>query len=294
MARRDKGFRVALALFALSTAATVPAFGGSVVIGSAVAGLNAVVGNEALIPGATIITGDKLQVANGAAIVTTGNGSRMVFGRDTVASFDRDANIISATLTKGSVSVYHAAADKTGLRLRVGDGNVFPAGGFATIGEVAMIGNNLLVSTQEGEMRLEGDGKSVIVPKGRSMTIVAKSARTPDAAGGGGHYGNSIAAGIAAAAGITAAILAGISLSHSNDARDAASAADSAANSAAAAANSAAAEAASAAAAASAALSTAALSLSNSITAICAIDASSGGSTNPPSPFVPVGGSCPQ
>lgn len=294
MARKHISFRIAAVLFVLSIVAAVPAFAGSVVIGSAVAGSNALIGDQTLIPGTTIISGDKLQVANGAAIVTMGTGSRMVFGRDTVASFDREADGISATLAKGSVSVYHSAADKSALRTKVGDGVVTPVSGFVTVGEIAMIGNNLVVSTKEGEMKLEGGGKSLIVPKGKSVTIVPKSARTPDAAGGGGHDKTSIAAGIAAAAGITAAILAGISLSRSNDAKTSANAAAAAANSAAAAANSADAAANSAASAAAAAQSVAAASLTNSINAICAIDVQAGwNGKGTPSPYVPVGGTCP-
>ena len=76
-----------LVLFMLGALASIPAFGDSNVVGAVVAAKNARVGGVALMPGHTIFSGDDLRVEYGMTLVTMGKGSRMVFGRDTVASF---------------------------------------------------------------------------------------------------------------------------------------------------------------------------------------------------------------
>lgn len=186
-----------------------PALAGTAVVGEAVAGKNASVGSESVIPGYTIFSGDNLSVGNGSAIVSLGRGSRMVFGENTAAGFERQADEVTALLNRGSVSVYHPVDDPTAVRLQVGNLSIAAAPGFKTLGEVAMAGSALLVTTNEGLLRVEGTGQTVEVPKGKTVRFEARKRveRAPQTAGGAQRYGSDkdlifdiIAAGAAAAA----------------------------------------------------------------------------------------------
>jgi len=84
--------------------ATVPALAGSAVVGSVAGSTNATVGGQSLLPNTTIFSGDSLQVRDGVAVVAIGKSGRMVFGRDTVASFSRDASEVTVLLSQGTVS----------------------------------------------------------------------------------------------------------------------------------------------------------------------------------------------
>ena len=186
-----------------------PALAGTTVVGEAVAGKNASVGSESVIPGYTIFSGDNLKVGEGSAIVTLGRGSRMVFGQNTAAGLERQADQVTASLSHGSVSVYHPGDDPTGLRLKVGNLSIAAAPGFQTLGEVAMAGGSLVVTTSEGLLRVEGSGPTVEVPKGKTVKFEARrrNDRAPQTAGGAQRYGSDkdlvldiVAAGLAGAA----------------------------------------------------------------------------------------------
>ena len=130
-----------LTLFALLTGAvaTVPAMAGSAVIGSVAGSMNATVGGQSLLPNTTIFSGDSLQVRDGVAVIAVGNNSRVIFGRDTVASFLRDSNEVTVLLSpQGNVSMLHPT-DGSAVRVKVADVSITPAPGFKTLGEVAML-----------------------------------------------------------------------------------------------------------------------------------------------------------
>jgi hypothetical protein len=256
--------------------------------------MNATVGGQTLLPNTTLFSGDSLQVNDGVAVVALGSASRMVFGRDTAASFLRDSNEVTVFLGQGNVSVFHDAEGMP-VRMKIGDVSVVPVSGFKTLGEVATLNGAVVVSTKEGVLRVEGNGQVVNVAKGKTITVVPE-ANAPQGggkapAGGAGRCcgGTAIWGVTATAAGGVAAILAGLAVSRSNDAKNEAIAAESAA----AAADSTAATAASAAAAAASAAATA-LSEANAaaIAAGCALnlEANEMGKASPYTP--PSGVSC--
>jgi len=121
--------RFSLFLILLGLVAAVPAFAGSAVVGSVAGSMNATVGGQTLLPNTTLFSGDSLQVKDGVSVVALGNASRMVFGRDTVASFLRDSNEVTVLLGQGNVSVFHEA-DGMPVRMKVGDVSVVPVSGF--------------------------------------------------------------------------------------------------------------------------------------------------------------------
>jgi len=226
-----------LTLFALlmGAVATVPALAGSAVIGSVAGSMNASVGGQSLLPNTTIFSGDSLQVRDGVAVIAVGNNSRVVFGRDTVASFLRDSNEVTVLLSKGSVSLLHPT-EGTLMRVKAGDVSIAPAAGFKSLGEVAMLNGSLVISAKEGSLQVNDHGATKNVAKGQTIVLTPKTAADTKGAccGGGGSTALEVAA---VGAGGVAAILAGVAMSRAGKANTNSLAAISAANSATAAAS---------------------------------------------------------
>ncbi len=245
---------IRLTLFALlaGTMATVPARAGSAVIGSVAGSMNASIGGQSLLPNTTIFSGDSLQVKDGVSVIAVGNSSRVIFGRDTVASFLRDSNDVTVLLSQGNVSLLHPS-DGTAVRVKVGEVSITPAAGFKTLGEVAMLNGAVIITAKEGSLQVEDHGATKNVAKGQTIIIAPKTAKGGGGSGGGAGWGGggSTALEVAAVgAGGAAAILAGVAMSRAGNSTTAANAATSAANAATSAASAASAAAAAAAAAA--------------------------------------------
>jgi hypothetical protein len=288
MSTKNAILRVTLFTLLLGIVASVPALAGSAVIGSVAGSMNATVGGQSLLPNTTIFSGDSLQVRDGVAVVTVGSASRMVFGRDTVASFLRDANEITVLLSQGNVSVFHPT-DGTSVRVKAGDVSIAPAAGFKTLGEVAMLNGSVVVTAKEGTLQVDDHGTTKNVAKGQTIVIAPKTAQKKGGGagwGGGGSTGLEVAA---VGAGGAAAILAGVGMSRANDAKTNAANAITAANAATAAANTANTTAQGAATSAAAAAAAAA---DADFFAGCAYNMSTTGL--PDSPYVPPAGKpCP-
>jgi len=259
MLSKHQAVRLSLWVVILGLVAASPMFAGSAVVGSVAGSMNATVGGQTLFPNTTLFSGDSLQVKDGVAVVALGSASRLVFGRDTMASFLRDSNEVTVLLGQGNVSVFHDA-DGMPVRMKVGSVSVVPVSGFKTLGEVATLNGAVVVTAKEGVLRVEGDGQTVNVAKGKTITLVPR-ANAPQPQNGPPPGGNSAgrvwhdylgwSATILSA---VAVALAGADLSRSGTAQNNASAAESAA---AAAASAAAAAASAAAAAESAAINAA-------------------------------------
>jgi hypothetical protein len=253
--------RFSLYLILLGLVAVAPVFAGSAVVGSVAGTMNATVGGQTLLPNTTLFSGDSLQVKDGVAVVALGNASRMVFGRDTVASFLRDSDEVTVLLGQGNVSVFHDASG-TPVRMKIGDVSVVPVSGFKTLGEVAMLNGTVIVTAQDGALRVDqGNGKVVNVAKGKTLTVTPQM-KAPQGGGSAGRCcGGSAGVWpiVATAAAGAAAVLAGVAVSRAGNANtNASSAASAAAN---------AASAAAAAASAAAAANSAAINAAN-----CAAD----------------------
>jgi hypothetical protein len=240
MLSKHRMAHLSLCLVVLGLIAAVPVFAGSVPVGSVAGSTNATVGGQTLFPNTILFSGDSLQVKDGLAVVALGSSSRMIFGRDTVASFLKDSNEVTVLLGQGSVSVFQDASG-TPVRMKIGDVTVVPASGFKTLGEVATLNGAVVVTAKEGSLRVEGSGSLVNVTKGKSITVVPKT-NAPQPGGsapGAGRIGGSawtiLDVGLSAAGVIVGAV--GISRADtaSNNATSAASEAAAAASAAAAA-----------------------------------------------------------
>jgi hypothetical protein len=282
----------------MATFASARASAGSAVIGSVAGSRNATLGGEPLLPSAVVFSGDSLKVGDGATVIALSQGSRLVFGRETQASFLRDGNEVMVLLGQGSVSLYHPEGGAE-LRVKVNGLSIEPASGFKTLGEVAMLDGAVVVTSKEGLLRVEGNGSPVEVAKGRTILIEPRAARAPAPqgapAGGGPGGGGSTTIISAAALGVGAmgAVVGFVSLSRSNDARDSAKTANTTADAAAGAAAAAANAASAATNLASAAATLAALSLEETNLVGCELNKLAN-SEGEPSPYTPPSGSsCP-
>ena len=234
MFSKQRRMGIVLGMVLVAALAVVPAFGGSAVVGSVAGSMNATLGGQALIPNTTIFSGDSLQVKDGAAVVAVGRGSRLVFGRETVASFLREASEVTVLLGQGNVSLYQGQAG-VNLRVRVGTVTVSPTGEFKTLGEIAMVNGAVVVTAKEGKLRVEGNGPAVEVVKGKTIMISAKAARSPQGgaagagAAGGGGAGTTASTALqvgSVVAGGTSTVMSGVAISRAGDARDAGAAAN--------------------------------------------------------------------
>jgi hypothetical protein len=285
MLNRQKLIQLGLTVVAAVGMGVMPVLAGSAALGSVAGSRNATLSGEALVPNTTVFSGDKLQVRDGVAVVALDEGNRMVFGRETEASFLREAKDVTVLLNRGNVSMYHPGASAA-VEVKAGGVTVRPATAYAARGEVAMLDGSLVVTAKEGTLQVERQGRTEQVMQGKTVTLpMTAAAPSPSPAAppdGNPHITTATTLGVmAVGAGAAAAVLAGLGLSRSNDAKDAANAATTAANNATTAAN-AAADAANAAAAAANA-------------AGCA-ENNEQASENPgtPSPYTPPAGfSCP-
>jgi hypothetical protein len=183
MLSRNLKMRFSLLLVLALMVGAVSLWGASAVIGSVAGSTNATVGGQALVPNTTLFSGDNLRVSDGAAVVAMGMGSRMVFGRDTVASFERGPEEVTVLLGQGSVSMYHPEAG-VALRVKAGDIAVSSGKGFKTLGEVAMLNGAVVVTAKEGTLRVDGAGRTTEVTKGKTIAIMQKpAAGTPQGGG---------------------------------------------------------------------------------------------------------------
>jgi len=232
MIMKTTAFRVTLFALLVGAIATVPAVAGSAVIGSVAGSTNASLGGQSLLPNTTIFSGDSLQVRDGVAVVAVGNNSRVVFGRDTVASFLRDSNAVTVLLTQGNVSMLHPS-DGTSVRVKAGAISITPAAGFKTLGEVAMLNNSVVITAKEGALQVDDNGNTRNVAKGQTIVVSPKTADNKGGGGAGwGNTGNTVLEVAAVGAAGTAAILAGVAMSRAGNANNNAQAAISAANAA--------------------------------------------------------------
>lgn len=287
--------RLLILMLLVGISSSVYAAAGSAVIGSVAGSTNATLGGAALIPDTTIFSGDSLQVKEGVAVVAIGRSTRMVLGRETVASFLGETNQVTVLLSQGNVSLYHPD-DSVTLHVKVGNLSIAPAEGFKTLGDVAMVNGALVVTAKEGMLRVEDGPSTIDVAKGKTLTVPTKAARSPASpvlAAGAGGLSTAMSVGSVAAGGLSA-VLAGVAISHANSAKDAATAAGATAAQADADAQAATAAARTGTAAANAATAAANAAQATALSVGCALNTLAIIQRLPTSPFTPpAGSSCP-
>jgi hypothetical protein len=223
MFRRKATTRIAL-LVLFAGVVAVPVYAGSAVIGSVAGSKDATVGGQVLVPNTTLFSGDSLQVKEGVAVIALGQGSRMVFGHQTQASFVREGDEVTVLLGTGNVSLYHPEAG-VAMKVKAGPVVIAPAKGFKTLGQVAMLNGSVVITAKEGKLNVEGNGPAVEVAKGKTITLKTKPAAAPQA-GGAAAVSGLTAGQVASIAGAGAAgVGAGFSIAARSKASDALAAA---------------------------------------------------------------------
>jgi len=172
------GFSSVLLLLGGMGLAVAMATGSSMPVGSLLGSKNATVDGQTPLPHTTLLSGDNLQVNDGLAMVTLDQGNRMILGRETEASFLREANAVSVSLTRGSVLLFHPETSRA-FRVKVGDVTVAPAKGYKTLGQIAMVDGLLVVTAKDGALQVEKAGTTQEVGKGKTITIATTAAGAP-------------------------------------------------------------------------------------------------------------------
>jgi hypothetical protein len=215
-------------LMLVAAVVTIPVYAGSAVVGSVAGSKDATVGGQTLLPSTTLFSGDSVQVKDGVAVVAMGQGSRMVFGRQTQASFLREGSDVTVMLGGGNVLMYHPEKG-VGMKVKAGGVTVAPEAGNASRGEVAMLNGFVVVTSKEGTLKVEGNGPAQEVAKGKTITVKAKAAASPapaPQASAGAPVSSMTAGEVATIAGAGAAgVGAGFSIAARSKASDALTAA---------------------------------------------------------------------
>ncbi len=210
--------RIALFLLMLGVVGAAPIFAGSAAIGTVAGSLNATDSGQALLPNTTIFSGDHLQVENGAAVIAFANGSRMALGQNTQAQFLREESGVNVELAEGNVSMYHPAQGSN-LEVNVEKWAITPGRGFKTVGDVAMLNGAVVVTAKQGLLHVAGNGQSLDVTQGKTITLLPKTKAMPQAGTSQKLVGGNTAleAGALVAGGV-AAVLAGVAVKRAGDA----------------------------------------------------------------------------
>ena len=172
--KRLRGVWTLALAMGMAMAATAVA-GGPGAVGSLVGSQNATLDGQSPLAHTVLLSGDKLKVADGLAMVTLDHGNRMALGADSEVSFLREANTLTVVMVRGSLSLY-LPPDGSGLRVQAGNVTVAPVQGGKVLGEIAVADGMLMVSVNDGSLKIEKDGTTTEIAKGHTMTIATAAA----------------------------------------------------------------------------------------------------------------------
>ncbi|HUX09141.1 MAG TPA: hypothetical protein VMW51_00785 [Terriglobia bacterium] len=175
---RRRGLNWGFLLAGVLGLAAAAAAGGRIPVGSLVGSKNATLDGRAPLPHTTVLSGDRLRVGNGLAMVALDQGNRMLLESGTDASFSRETDGVTVSMTQGSLSFFHPEAG-TGFRMKAGGVTVSPAQGERALGEIALVNGLLLVTAKDGTLQVEKDGATQSVSKGKTLTLATAAAQSP-------------------------------------------------------------------------------------------------------------------
>jgi hypothetical protein len=117
---------------------------------------------------------------------------------------------VTATVTRGEVTLYQPHTETARLRVRVNDLLLVPAAGDETLGEMAVSDGGLYVNTKQGLLHLEEGGSTTDVPKGRWIRLAHRPSRSVQF--GRASSGRPTLEWVTAGGASAAAVLAGLAL----------------------------------------------------------------------------------
>lgn len=153
--------------------------GGPAVVGTLAGSISTSVDGQPGRSDTVIYSGDALQVGDGAAVLALERGNRVLLGKNTRASLVRDSLGVKVTMDRGQVTLLQTQ-EGAPLRVQAGKVTVFPASGFKTLGEVALVTDGVAVAVGTGRLRVEHGGTARELRAGEAITIGAPN----NAAGG--------------------------------------------------------------------------------------------------------------
>lgn len=153
-------------------------------MGSLVGSRNATLDGHPPLSHTVLLSGDKVAVKDGLAMVTLNHGNRVILGRDSEAVFLRETDMLTVRVSHGNLSLYHPP-EGSQLRIKAGNVIVAPAGGPGTLGELSLADGRLVVTARDGSLKVEKEGATREVEKGNTLTVSAAASRAPGSAHGG-------------------------------------------------------------------------------------------------------------
>ncbi len=197
-----KGSCRAFLVISLAATATASMLAASGVVGSVAGSMNASLSGQALLPNTTVFSGDNLQVKDGVAVIAVGANNRMIFGRNTAATFLRDTSQVTVSLGQGNLTMLHPV-DGTPVCVKVAETSITPAPGLKTVGDIALVSDSVVVTAKEGTLQVVDHGTAQNVVKGQTIIIGPNSAKGAVGMGGAAPSSSALA-GITGTTAVTA------------------------------------------------------------------------------------------
>jgi len=154
------------------------AVAGSLPVGALLGSKDAILDGQTPLPHTALLSGDSLEVKDGLAVVALNEGNRMVLGRETQASFQREEDAVTVSLEQGNLSLYHPQAGGT-FRVKAGVVTVSPAAGSNTLAQLSLVDGLLGVTARDGTLQVEKAGTTQEVAKGKTIVIATADPRAP-------------------------------------------------------------------------------------------------------------------
>lgn len=170
---------IAVVMAAILAVGSPCAFASPAAIGSLMGSKNATLDGQVPLPQTALLSGDRLQVKDGIAVVTLDQGNRMALGRETEASFLKDADAVTVALKQGELALYHPQSSTT-FSVKAGNVTVAPEKGYRTLGEIAMADGALMIMAKDGVLEVDNAGTTQEVSKGKTITIAAPAGSAPE------------------------------------------------------------------------------------------------------------------
>ena len=138
-----------------SSAAELPA---SNVLGVVVLSKNATIGGAPLLSGQNLTADDSIEVNDGAAELTTSDGTQLILGHNTQISLAREGRGTAVVLDHGNLTFAQTDAGQ-GLSIRTGNVSVSAQPSAKTRALMTLTSQSLLIATREGSVLVDRDGQ---------------------------------------------------------------------------------------------------------------------------------------
>lgn len=145
-------------------------------VGSLVGSRKATLDGRKPLPHTVVLSGDRLRVNDGLAVVTLARGTRIILGRESDVTFWRDGGAVKVSLARGNLALYHPQSGGE-FHVNVGDVRITPARNSTTLAELDMSGGVLDITARVGTLSVEVSGTTREVRQGHPLGVNLAAAR---------------------------------------------------------------------------------------------------------------------